>query len=81
MQEFELGMYNPNRSLTSKAVTCNNSLCTHRNQCPGTFSNCPYTVSYVSAQTSTKGFLVEDVLHLTTEDNQQETVEAFVIFG
>lgn len=38
-------------------------------------------VSYVSAETSTSGILVEDVLHLTTEDNRQEFVEAYVTFG
>ncbi|KAI4327780.1 hypothetical protein L6164_020203 [Bauhinia variegata] len=79
--EFDLGIYNPNGSSTSKRVTCNNSLCTHRNQCPGTFSNCPYMVSYVSAETSTSGILVEDVLHLTKEDNHRDLVGAYVIFG
>ena len=80
-QDFELNIYNPSGSSTSKKVTCNNSLCTHRNQCLGTFSNCPYMVSYVSAETSTSGILVEDVLHLTKEDNHHELVEANVIFG
>lgn len=80
-QEFELSIYNPEFSSTSKNVTCNNSLCAHRNRCPGTFSNCPYSVSYVSAQTSTSGILVEDVLHLTREDNHHESVEAYVTFG
>ncbi|XP_061376430.1 aspartyl protease family protein 1 isoform X2 [Gastrolobium bilobum] len=79
--DFDLSIYNPNGSSTSKKVTCNNSLCTHRNQCLGTFSNCPYMVSYVSAETSTSGILVEDVLHLTNEDNHHDLVEANVIFG
>lgn len=38
-------------------------------------------VSYVSAETSTSGILVEDVLHLTQEDNHNDLVEANVIFG
>lgn len=38
-------------------------------------------VSYVSAETSTSGILVEDVLHLTEEDNHHGLVEANVIFG
>ncbi|KAL2662461.1 hypothetical protein GLYMA_02G045000v4 [Glycine max] len=80
-QDFDLNVYNPNGSSTSKKVTCNNSLCTHRSQCLGTFSNCPYMVSYVSAETSTSGILVEDVLHLTQEDNHHDLVEANVIFG
>ncbi|ESR38617.1 hypothetical protein CICLE_v10025361mg [Citrus x clementina] len=79
--DFELSIYNPEVSSTSKKVTCNNLLCAHRNRCPGTFSNCPYSVSYVSAQTSTSGILVEDVLHLTREDKNHESVEAYVTFG
>ncbi|MBA0715601.1 hypothetical protein Golax_014491 [Gossypium laxum] len=42
---------------------------------------CPYIVSYMSAQTSTSGVLLEDVLHLTTEDGHAELVEAYVTFG
>ncbi|XP_028207546.1 aspartyl protease family protein 1-like isoform X3 [Glycine soja] len=79
--DFDLNVYNPNGSSTSKKVTCNNSLCMHRSQCLGTLSNCPYMVSYVSAETSTSGILVEDVLHLTQEDNHHDLVEANVIFG
>ncbi|XP_057422181.1 aspartyl protease family protein 1 [Lotus japonicus] len=79
--DFDLSVYSPNVSSTSKKVTCNNSLCMHRNQCLGTFSNCPYMVSYVSAETSTSGILVEDVLHLTNDDNHHGLVEANVIFG
>ncbi|XP_050230317.1 aspartyl protease family protein 1 [Mercurialis annua] len=79
--DFELSIYNPKQSLTSKKVTCNNNLCAHRNRCLGTFSSCPYMVSYVSAQTSTSGILVEDVLHLTKEDTDNESVKAYVTFG
>ncbi|KAF2584517.1 hypothetical protein F2Q70_00033881 [Brassica cretica] len=79
--EFELSIYNPKLSKTNKKVTCNNSLCAQRNQCLGTFSTCPYMVSYVSAQTSTSGVLMEDVMHLTTEDKSPERVEAYVTFG
>jgi hypothetical protein len=56
-------------------------MCAQRNRCLGTFSSCPYVVSYVSAQTSTSGILVKDVLHLTTEDGGREFVEAYVTFG
>ncbi|KAK4843227.1 hypothetical protein QYF36_005551 [Acer negundo] len=81
--DFELSIYNPEGSSTSKKITCNNMLCAHHNRCSGTFSNCPYSVSYVSAQTSTSGILVEDVLHLSREDynHDNESVEAYVTFG
>ncbi|MBA0590343.1 hypothetical protein Gorai_019055 [Gossypium raimondii] len=81
LKDFELSIYDPKGSSTSKRVTCNSSLCAHRNQCLGTFSSCPYIVSYMSAQTSTSGVLLEDVLHLTTEDGHAELVEAYVTFG
>ncbi|CAN1757706.1 Aspartyl protease family protein 1 [Linum perenne] len=80
-QDFELNIYNPSESSTSKRVTCNDDLCTHRNRCFETLSNCPYTVSYVSAQTSTSGILVQDLLHLTTEGSYSDVVEAPVTFG
>ncbi|MBA0706960.1 hypothetical protein Golax_019042 [Gossypium laxum] len=80
-KDFELSIYDPKGSSTSKKVTCSSSLCAQRNQCLGTFSNCPYMVSYMSAQTSTSGILVEDVLHLTTEDGHPDSVEAYVTFG
>ncbi|XP_059642364.1 aspartyl protease family protein 1-like [Cornus florida] len=79
--EFELSIYSPKGSSTSKKVTCTNSLCAHRNRCLETLSHCPYTVSYVSSETSTSGILVEDVLHLRTEDNDQEFIEAYIMFG
>ncbi|GMP27065.1 hypothetical protein CsSME_00003228 [Camellia sinensis var. sinensis] len=79
--DFELSIYNPQGSSTSKKVTCNNSLCAHRNRCLGTFSHCPYAVSYISSETSTSGILVEDILHLKTEDSDQELVEAHIVFG
>ncbi|MBA0770009.1 hypothetical protein Gotri_018691 [Gossypium trilobum] len=81
LKDFELSIYDPKGSSTSKRVTCNSSLCAHRNQCLGTFSSCPYIVSYMSDQTSTSGVLLEDVLHLTTEDGHAELVEAYVTFG
>ncbi|KAM7516098.1 hypothetical protein LguiA_005681 [Lonicera macranthoides] len=79
--EFELSIYNPKESSTSKKVTCNNSLCSNRNSCPGTFNNCPYSVSYVSSETATSGVLVEDVLHLKTHDSSQDIVDAYITFG
>ncbi|PIA55422.1 hypothetical protein AQUCO_00700010v1 [Aquilegia coerulea] len=79
--DYELSIYDPKESLTSKKITCDNTLCTQRNRCLGTFSNCPYAVSYISTDTSTSGVLVEDVLHLITEDSQPEVVDAWITFG
>ncbi|POO00800.1 Aspartic peptidase [Trema orientale] len=79
--DFQLNIYDPRGSSTSKKVRCNNTMCAHRHRCLGKFSSCPYRVSYVSAETSTSGILIEDVLHLKREDNYQELVEAYVTFG
>ncbi|KAL3525228.1 hypothetical protein ACH5RR_013600 [Cinchona calisaya] len=79
--DFELSIYSPNRSLTSKEVTCNNYLCSHHTACLDTSSHCPYSVSYVSSETSTSGVLVEDILHLKSEDDHQGYVQAYITFG
>ncbi|KAJ4964243.1 hypothetical protein NE237_024182 [Protea cynaroides] len=79
--DFELNTYNPEGSSTRKTVTCNNNLCAQRNKCLGMFSDCPYMVSYVSADTSTSGILIEDVLHLKAEDSSPQVVDAMITFG
>ncbi|KAL9245625.1 hypothetical protein vseg_019252 [Gypsophila vaccaria] len=79
--DFELSIYNPKTSSTSKKVSCGNSLCLHQSKCSGGINHCPYAISYVSAETSTSGILVEDVLHLTTEDRHHELVQAYITFG
>lgn len=80
-QDFELTIYDPNGSSTSKNVTCNNDLCPHYYGCTGESSQCPYSVSYVSSETSTSGILVEDVLHLRTEDGDLEYIKPYITFG
>uniref|UniRef100_A0ACD5Y978 Uncharacterized protein n=1 Tax=Avena sativa TaxID=4498 RepID=A0ACD5Y978_AVESA len=79
----ELQPYSPRNSSTSKPVSCDDALCDQPNACAATnSSSCPYTVSYVSANTSSSGVLVEDVLHLTRESVVgSETVEAAVVLG
>ncbi|KAK4393887.1 Aspartyl protease family protein 1 [Sesamum angolense] len=80
-KDFELSIYDADRSSTSKHVTCTNDLCTHHDSCNGTSGYCPYYVSYVSSETSTSGILVEDILHLRTLDSDQEFIKAYVTFG
>lgn len=74
-------MYSPQGSSTSKKVPCSHRRCTLQNSCSRAISDCPYTVSYVSSETSTSGILVEDVLHLKTEDSDAESFEAYITFG
>ncbi|CAL4966366.1 unnamed protein product [Urochloa decumbens] len=74
--------YNPRSSSTSKQVTCADPLCDRPNGCSAAATNgsCPYGVRYVSANTSSSGVLVRDVLHLTREAGGA-AVEAPVVFG
>ena len=79
--------YSPRGSSTSKQVTCDNALCDRPNACSAaTNGSCPYEVQYVSANTSTSGVLVQDVLHLTRERPGAaaaagEALQAPVVFG
>ncbi|XP_042507148.1 aspartyl protease family protein 1-like [Macadamia integrifolia] len=77
-----LNIYSPNASLTSKNIPCNSSLCEKKDECLLlNQSKCPYQVAYLSALTSTSGYLVEDVLYLKTDYSQPEPVDAHITFG
>ncbi|KAJ1260782.1 hypothetical protein BS78_10G258300 [Paspalum vaginatum] len=81
--------YIPMLSSTSNPVGCDNALCRRpSNACSAaTNDRCPYTVRYVSANTSSSGVLVEDVLHLTREATATgpgaaaEAIQAPIVFG
>ncbi|CAL4995282.1 unnamed protein product [Urochloa decumbens] len=81
--------YSPRQSSTSKPVSCDNPLCDRPDTCAAdaantttTSSSCPYEVSYVSANTGSSGVLVQDVLHVTRENNsKQQSVQAPVVLG
>ncbi|KAI3724598.1 hypothetical protein L2E82_36381 [Cichorium intybus] len=72
--KFNMSIFNPKESSTSKKVTCNHRICTA--SCPGIVSTCPY----LSSQTSTSGIFMEDFLHLETDDINRQIVNAFVTF-
>ncbi|XP_062143516.1 aspartyl protease family protein 1-like [Alnus glutinosa] len=79
-QVFLLNIYSPNNSSTSEIVSCNNSFCKHR-QCPSASSDCAYKVEYLSNNTSSTGILVEDDLHLITDDDYLRAVNTPITFG
>ena len=68
-------------SSTSQTVPCNSSFCEHQGKCSVGSSQCPYNVEYVSENTSSSGFLVEDLLYLTTEGTTPKVVKAPIMFG
>ncbi|KDP23965.1 hypothetical protein JCGZ_25353 [Jatropha curcas] len=80
-EELELSIYSPNNSSTSENVPCNSSLCSAQSRCASSQSTCPYQVLYLSNGTSSTGFLVEDVLHLTTDDAQSKALDPKIKFG
>ncbi|GJM97424.1 hypothetical protein PR202_ga14351 [Eleusine coracana subsp. coracana] len=74
--------YSPRQSTTSKQVTCDNPLCDRPNACTNSSSSCPYTVQYVSANTSSSGVLVQDIVHLAREGSSSSSaVQAPIVFG
>ncbi|CAL9160468.1 unnamed protein product [Musa hybrid cultivar] len=82
-QNVSFNIYSPNASSTSKKVLCSNGLCDlqNRTSCTAEASNCPYVVQYVSANTSSSGILVEDILYLMTEDAAPQIIKAPIVFG
>ncbi|KAL6959902.1 saccharopepsin [Sarracenia purpurea var. burkii] len=80
-QVIKLNIYSPNTSSTSTGVSCNSTFCGQQSQCPSVANTCAYQVQYVSNGTSSTGYLVEDVLHLTTDDSQLMAVDARITFG
>ncbi|OWM66471.1 aspartyl protease family protein 1 [Punica granatum] len=80
-QRLDLNIYSPNTSSTSSTVPCNSSICTTQSRCASALSSCPYEVIYLSNGTSSTGILVEDVLHLITDDDQTKAVDARITLG
>ncbi|KAG9137821.1 hypothetical protein Leryth_022727 [Lithospermum erythrorhizon] len=83
VQDRDLNEYSPSKSRTSKHLPCSHKLCEQGPNCGSPSDNCPYTVAYVSDNTSSKGFLFEDLLHLTVVGGHanQTAVQASIILG
>lgn len=81
MHQIIFNIYNPNTSSTSGVVPCHSSYCYQRQKCSTAADQCLYQVNYLSNGTSTTGVLVEDVLHLVTDNDQLKAVGAKIRFG
>ncbi|XP_010680395.2 aspartyl protease family protein 1 [Beta vulgaris subsp. vulgaris] len=79
--ELDFNIYSLNTSSSGTEVPCNSPLCAHKTSCPVSPSTCPYKVMYLSSNTSSSGYLVEDVLHLTADNNPSKPVVAKIPFG
>ncbi|XP_050229854.1 aspartyl protease family protein 1-like isoform X2 [Mercurialis annua] len=80
-QEIDFNIYSPNTSSTSQKISCDNSLCAQQSRCPSAQSTCPYQVQYLSNGTSSTGVLIQDVLHLITDNPQSKPTDAKIVFG
>ncbi|XP_047317505.1 aspartic proteinase-like protein 1 [Impatiens glandulifera] len=79
----DLNEYNPTGSSTSKVLNCSHQLCEiDRSNCKSP-KTCPYTVQYFSEDTISSGVLVEDILHLDSDedDSSNVSVKVPVIIG
>ncbi|KAL2490512.1 Eukaryotic aspartyl protease family protein [Abeliophyllum distichum] len=77
---LELNIYSPRNSSTGAPVPCNSTTCGRR-RCSVTRNACAYQEVYLSSNTSSTGILVDDVLHLATDDSQQKVVDAPITLG
>lgn len=80
-RQLEFNIYSPNTSTSSTRVPCNSSSCRLQQQCSKRPDICPYQVNYLSSNTSSTGILIEDTLHLTTEESPLKAVDAKIKFG
>ncbi|XP_076950725.1 aspartyl protease family protein 1-like [Bidens hawaiensis] len=78
---LDFNIYSPNASTTSQRVPCNSTSCRLKKQCSARPDICPYQVNYLSSNTLSTGILVEDNLHLITEDSSEKPVDAKIKFG
>ncbi|KAI8541102.1 hypothetical protein RHMOL_Rhmol08G0036700 [Rhododendron molle] len=79
--EIDLNIYSPNKSSTSTKLSCNSTFCGQKRRCLSESNVCAYQVQYLSNGTSSTGILVEDTLHLTTDDSRLTAVDARITFG
>ncbi|CAH2064398.1 unnamed protein product [Thlaspi arvense] len=78
-ERIKLNVYNPRISTSSSKVLCNSTLCSSRNRCVSPLSDCPYRIRYLSPGSRSTGVLVEDVIHMSTEEG--EAKDARITFG
>uniref|UniRef100_A0A7C8YDI2 Peptidase A1 domain-containing protein n=1 Tax=Opuntia streptacantha TaxID=393608 RepID=A0A7C8YDI2_OPUST len=78
---MDFSIYSLKTSSTGRKLPCDSPLCGHHASCPTSPSMCPYKVMYLSANTVSSGYLVEDVLHLSAYNNPPKLVNAEITFG
>lgn len=79
-QNLKFDVYSPRKSSTSRKVPCSSNLCDLQTKCSAG-NSCPYSIEYLSDNTSSNGVLVEDVLYLATESGHSKITQAPITFG
>ncbi|KAK2659651.1 hypothetical protein Ddye_006184 [Dipteronia dyeriana] len=79
----ELSEYDPSLSRSSKNLSCSHQLCKSQANCKTLNDPCPYIAEYSTEDTSSSGYLVEDILHLASVSKHasKSSVQASVVFG
>jgi hypothetical protein len=81
--QSHLAEYSPTSSSTSKPVSCSDALCDSAvsdGQCTAKTDQCGYQINYVSANTSTTGFLFSDQMWFASESGSR-VISTAVTFG
>jgi hypothetical protein len=81
VQDRDLNQYSSSLSSTSRHLPCSHQLCNQNSSCKGSKDPCPYIGKYASDDTSSSGFLIEDKLHLASNNATKNSVQASIIFG
>ncbi|KAL9229602.1 hypothetical protein vseg_005052 [Gypsophila vaccaria] len=78
-ETIDFNIYSLSTSTSGKQLPCSSPFCTSR--CIPSQNQCPYRIEYLSANTSTTGYLVEDLLHLTTDTGPSKLTNVRIPFG
>ncbi|CAL5189366.1 unnamed protein product [Lathyrus oleraceus] len=78
----DFNQYSPSLSSTSRHLPCSHQLCSPNSSCKHSKDPCPYFADYpLDDNTSSSGFLIEDKLHLVSNNATKNSVQASIIFG
>ncbi|KNA06741.1 hypothetical protein SOVF_178220, partial [Spinacia oleracea] len=78
---LDFNLYSLRTSSTGSQLECSSPYCQNSISCDPSEINCPYGVAYLQANTSSSGYLVEDVLHLSLNSNSSTRTNARIPFG
>ncbi|KAH9624747.1 hypothetical protein KSS87_022534 [Heliosperma pusillum] len=76
---IQFNIYSLSTSSTGARLSCTSPLC--ERSCSPSETSCPYIVEYLSANTSSSGYVVQDLLHLRTDNAASQAVDVRIPFG